>query len=77
MHRFVATVLHPVFFTSNAAKNITIDFDSETGETRLVRSKIITEYLFVKPAKGIAIAGQPEKQVSCFDQLERVELMMI
>ncbi|KAK4452617.1 PvdO [Podospora aff. communis PSN243] len=60
---FVATILHPVFFTSNAAKNITIDCDPATGELRTVRSKIITEYLDVKPAMGDALAGQPRKQV--------------
>ncbi|KAK0616457.1 S-adenosyl-L-methionine-dependent methyltransferase [Immersiella caudata] len=60
---FVATILHPVFFTSNAAKNITVDFDRATGELRVVRSKIITEYLDVKPAMGDALAGQPKKQI--------------
>lgn len=60
---FVATVLHPVFFTSNAAKSISIDFDPETGEQRVVRSKVVTEYLDVKPAKGVAVVGQPEKQI--------------
>ncbi|KAK0644087.1 S-adenosyl-L-methionine-dependent methyltransferase [Cercophora newfieldiana] len=60
---FVATILHPVFFTSNAAKSITIDFDPETGEQRVVRSKVITEYMSVAPAKGVAHIGQPKKQI--------------
>jgi hypothetical protein len=60
---FVATILHPVFFTSNAAKSLTIDFDPETGEKRVVLSKLITEYMDVKPAKGIALQGQPAKQI--------------
>jgi len=62
-NRFVATVLHPVFFTSNAAKSITVDCDPETGEKRVVLGKLVTQYLDVKPAKGVAVVGQPEKQV--------------
>ncbi|KAK0665429.1 S-adenosyl-L-methionine-dependent methyltransferase [Cercophora samala] len=60
---FVATVLHPVFFTSNAAKSISISFDPVTGEQVTTRSKVITEYLNVAPAKGIACPNQPVKQM--------------
>ncbi|KAK4665371.1 hypothetical protein QC763_401280 [Podospora pseudopauciseta] len=59
---FVATVLHPVFFTSNATKSISISFDPATGEQVTTRSKVITEYLDVAPAKGIACPNQPVKQ---------------
>ncbi|CAP61513.1 uncharacterized protein PODANS_4_1280 [Podospora anserina S mat+] len=59
---FVATVLHPVFFTSNATKSISISFDPATGEQVTTRSKVITEYLDVAPAKGIACPSQPVKQ---------------
>ncbi|KAK4173913.1 hypothetical protein QBC36DRAFT_193576, partial [Triangularia setosa] len=60
---FVATVLHPVFFTSNASRSISISFDTETGEQVTTRSKIITEYLDVAPSKGIACPNQLVKQI--------------
>ncbi|KAK1832017.1 ribosomal protein L11 methyltransferase [Podospora conica] len=60
---FVATVLHPVFFTSNASRNIEIKDNPVTGEFEVIRSKVITEYLHVAPYKGIATADQPEKQI--------------
>ncbi|KAK0620588.1 hypothetical protein B0T14DRAFT_497090 [Immersiella caudata] len=60
---FVTTVLRPVFITSNAAKSITIDYDPVMGEKRVVLGKLVTQYLDVKPAKGVAVVGQPEKQV--------------
>ncbi|KAL8397258.1 hypothetical protein RB594_004105 [Gaeumannomyces avenae] len=59
---FVATLLHPVFFTSNAAKNLELKFDEATGDLQVVRTKIIRDYLFVPPMKGIALPGQPVKQ---------------
>ncbi|KAL8365481.1 hypothetical protein RB595_004342 [Gaeumannomyces hyphopodioides] len=62
---FVATLLHPVFFTSNAAKNLELKFDETTGDLQVVRTKIIRDYLFVPPMKGIALPGQPAKQ-PCF-----------
>lgn len=61
--RFVATLLHPVFFTSNATRNIELGFNPSTGECEVVRSKVIKEYMSVPPAMGIAVLGQPEKQV--------------
>jgi hypothetical protein len=61
--RFVATLLHPVFFTSNAARNIEVRFDPVTGECEVIRGKIIREYMSVPPAMGIAVPGQPVKQV--------------
>ncbi|KAK0744634.1 S-adenosyl-L-methionine-dependent methyltransferase [Apiosordaria backusii] len=60
---FVATVLHPVFFTCNPARSISISFDPVTGEQVTTRSKVITEYLDVAPAKGIACPNQPVKQI--------------
>ncbi|KAL7911877.1 S-adenosyl-L-methionine-dependent methyltransferase [Trichoderma velutinum] len=59
---FVATILHPVFFTSTYSRNIEITFDPLTGEQHIIRGKIIKEYLHVKPSKGVFIVGQPEKQ---------------
>lgn len=61
---FVAALLHPVFFTSNASRQIDVRYDPATGECEVVRGKLIKEYMSVPPAMGIAIPGQPEKQVS-------------
>ncbi|KAK4240092.1 ribosomal protein L11 methyltransferase [Achaetomium macrosporum] len=60
---FVATLLHPVFFTSGAAISIEKRFSPVTGEEEITRSKVIKEYMFVPPAKGIAVDGQPAKQL--------------
>ncbi|KAK3291542.1 S-adenosyl-L-methionine-dependent methyltransferase [Chaetomium fimeti] len=60
---FVATVLHPVFFTSNATRSIEVGYSPVTGECEIVRGKLIKEYMSVPPAVGIAIPGQPVKQV--------------
>ncbi|KAL2184849.1 hypothetical protein L209DRAFT_780772 [Thermothelomyces heterothallicus CBS 203.75] len=60
---FVATLLHPVFFTSNATRNIEVRFDPVTGESEIARGKIIREYMSVPPSLGSAVPGQPEKQI--------------
>ncbi|KAK4182451.1 S-adenosyl-L-methionine-dependent methyltransferase [Podospora australis] len=60
---FVATLLHPVFVTSNAAKSVSISFNPETGEQQVIRGRLVTEYLDVPPFKGIAVPGQPVKQM--------------
>ena len=60
----MATILHPVFFTNNAARKIEIGFNRETGDMQVTRSKVITEYLSVAPYKGWALPNQPRKQVS-------------
>ncbi|KAK5653837.1 hypothetical protein OQA88_7997 [Cercophora sp. LCS_1] len=59
---FVASVLHPVFFTSNATRKIELGFNPETGDLEVSRSKVITTYLDVPPARGIACPGQPTLQ---------------
>ncbi|KAH6842318.1 S-adenosyl-L-methionine-dependent methyltransferase [Chaetomium sp. MPI-CAGE-AT-0009] len=60
---FVATVLHPVFVTSNASRNVEVTYSPVTGECEITRSRIIKEYMSVPPAVGIAIPGQPVKQI--------------
>ncbi|KAK4154060.1 ribosomal protein L11 methyltransferase [Chaetomidium leptoderma] len=60
---FVATLLHPVFFTSNATRNFNVGYSPVNGEYEVVRSKVITEYMSVLPAVGIALPGQPVKQI--------------
>ncbi|KAK3375683.1 S-adenosyl-L-methionine-dependent methyltransferase [Lasiosphaeria ovina] len=60
---FVATVLHPVFFTSGVSRNIDLRFDPATGDLDVVRAKVVRDYLFVPPAKGVAFIDQPERQL--------------
>ena len=64
MDRFVATLLHPVFFTSGAARNIEVNFDPVSGDCEVVRSKVVKEYMSVPPAMGIAVPSQSVKSVS-------------
>ncbi|RYP75960.1 hypothetical protein DL771_002032 [Monosporascus sp. 5C6A] len=60
---FVATVLHPVFWTSGAVRNIEIMDDTRTMQPVLVRGKMIRKYLDVPPTRGISLYGQPAPQV--------------
>ncbi|KAK4213897.1 hypothetical protein QBC37DRAFT_343227 [Rhypophila decipiens] len=60
---FIATLLHPLFFTSDASRSVAQHYNQSTGEQETVRSVIVREYLNVPPAKGIALPGQPEKQL--------------
>jgi hypothetical protein len=64
MDSFVATLLHPVFFTSGAARNIEVKFNPVSGECEVVRSKVVKEYMYVPPAMGIAVPSQSVKSVS-------------
>ncbi|KAL3443938.1 S-adenosyl-L-methionine-dependent methyltransferase [Aspergillus insuetus] len=48
---FVATLLHPIFFTSGASRQILVHEDSETGEHSIERSIVMTRYWNVSPAK--------------------------
>ncbi|EHK18169.1 uncharacterized protein TRIVIDRAFT_159901 [Trichoderma virens Gv29-8] len=59
---FIATTLHPVFFTSTYSRQIEVTFDPLTGEQQIIRSKNIKEYLHVKPFKGVFIVGQETAQ---------------
>ena len=62
-------MLHPVFFTSGASKNIQVRYDAATGEQVVERTLVIKEYMDVPPALGIAVPGQPEKQVSVVQRI--------
>ena len=59
----MATLLHPVFSTSGAATSLDVRYDPVTGDRQVVRGKVIREYMSVPPAMGIAVPGQPVKQV--------------
>ncbi|KAH7040015.1 methyltransferase type 11 [Microdochium trichocladiopsis] len=59
---FVATLLHPVFFTSGADRHVQIVEQNEHMGPHVVRSKVITKYLDVPPWRGVFEYGQPEQQ---------------
>lgn len=63
---FVATVLHPVFFTAGVTRQIEIDTNDGTTwhAPKIVLGKVIRQYLDVPPYKGVAGYGQPAQQVS-------------
>ncbi|KAI0425812.1 S-adenosyl-L-methionine-dependent methyltransferase [Xylaria sp. FL1042] len=60
---FVATLLHPVFFTCQARRNIEIVDGGPDGYPEIIRTKTIEKYLEVPPYHGVAIYGQPAQQV--------------
>ncbi|KAI1188408.1 S-adenosyl-L-methionine-dependent methyltransferase [Nemania serpens] len=60
---FVATLSHPVFFTSGAQRNIQIVDSGLKSHPEVIRSKIIEKYLDVPPYHGFALSGQPAKQL--------------
>ena len=63
--RFVGTLLHPAFWTNNSTRQIEIDEDPVTGEYRVIRSRVVRDYMDVKAYKGLAMPGQPTPQVRC------------
>ncbi|KAI0517418.1 S-adenosyl-L-methionine-dependent methyltransferase [Xylaria bambusicola] len=60
---FVATLLHPVFFTCGARRNIQIADGGPDGYPEIIRTKIIEKYLDVPPYHGVALYGQPAQQI--------------
>lgn len=61
---FVATLLHPLFFTSGAARQITVHEDPETGQRVINRSIVMTKYLNIPPARQLLFKGGSESPVS-------------
>ncbi|KAI1120844.1 S-adenosyl-L-methionine-dependent methyltransferase [Nemania abortiva] len=60
---FVATLSHPVFFTSGAQRSIQIVDGGPGGNPMIIRSKTIEKYLDVPPYRGVALNGQPALQL--------------
>ena len=60
---FVATVLHPVFFTSGYTRSIELNDWKYRDKPEITRAKVIREYLDVPPSRGVAQWGQPALQV--------------
>ena len=61
---FVATMLHPVFFTSGATRHVEIEESGQTtNKPPVIRSINIRNYLHVPAWKGVAGYGQPKFQV--------------
>ncbi|KAM0463068.1 hypothetical protein ACHAPV_003194 [Trichoderma viride] len=59
---FVATLLHPAFFTSTHSRNLDIKINPRTGDQEIILSKVVHEYLHVEPCKGVFIVGQETPQ---------------
>ncbi|KAH8123567.1 hypothetical protein FP744_10005897 [Trichoderma asperellum] len=59
---FVATLLHPTFYTAPHSRNLDIKFN-RAGDQEIVLSKVIHEYLNVEPCKGVFIVGQEAPQL--------------
>ncbi|OQE96264.1 hypothetical protein PENNAL_c0001G04666 [Penicillium nalgiovense] len=57
---FVATLLHPLFFTSGAARQIVVHEDPETGRRVVDRSIVLRKYLNVPPARQLVFEGETE-----------------
>ncbi|KAK2761226.1 hypothetical protein FQN54_001748 [Arachnomyces sp. PD_36] len=61
--RFIATLLHPLFFTSGASRLIEVGDDPISGSRQITQSIKVTKYLHVTPAKGVFLDGQPVPQI--------------
>ncbi|KAJ5297840.1 hypothetical protein N7508_008089 [Penicillium antarcticum] len=57
---FVATLLHPLFFTSGAARQVVVREDPGTGQRIVDRSIVVTKYLNVPPARQLVLKGETE-----------------
>ncbi|KAJ5762056.1 uncharacterized protein N7511_005438 [Penicillium nucicola] len=57
---FVATLLHPLFFTTGAARQTTVREDPETGQRSVDRSIVVSKYLNVPPARQLVLKGDTE-----------------
>ena len=61
----MATILHPVFFTSNAARKIEIEFGRETGEMQVSLSKVIKDCFLCRPTRaGQFLVSQESRWVA-------------
>ncbi|KAE8374204.1 S-adenosyl-L-methionine-dependent methyltransferase [Aspergillus bertholletiae] len=57
---FVATVLHPLFFTSGAKRQTTVHEDPETGQRIVDRSIVLSQYQNVAPARQLLFSDDSE-----------------
>ncbi|KAE8361140.1 S-adenosyl-L-methionine-dependent methyltransferase [Aspergillus caelatus] len=57
---FVATVLHPLFFTSGARRQITVHEDPVTGQRVIDRSILLSQYQNVAPARQLLFSNDSE-----------------
>ncbi|KAK8087139.1 hypothetical protein PG994_002113 [Apiospora phragmitis] len=63
---FVATMLHPVFFTSGFTRSIELKDRNSLDKPEITRAKVIREYLDVPPSHAVAQWGQPTLQKVTF-----------
>ncbi|OGM48948.1 hypothetical protein ABOM_003194 [Aspergillus bombycis] len=59
---FIATVLHPLFFTSGAKRQITVHEDPVTGQRVIDRSILLSQYQNVAPARQLLFSSDSEHQ---------------
>ena len=59
-YSFVATVLHPLFFTSGARRQITVHEDPVTGQRIIDRSILLSQYQNVAPARQLLFSNDSE-----------------
>lgn len=64
---FVATVLHPVFMTSDYSRDLRYRFDAETGGQTLESGKTIFGYMDVPPVKSVIFSGHETSFVRTID----------
>jgi len=64
--RFVASVCHPVFFSSGASRHMEVGENQTTGRLEATHSMNISRYLHIPPTKGEALPGQPCVQVRTY-----------
>ncbi|KAF7596127.1 hypothetical protein BBP40_003389 [Aspergillus hancockii] len=57
---FVATVLHPLFFTSGAKRQITVHEDPITGQRNIDRTIVLSQYQNVAPARQLLFSGNED-----------------
>ncbi|KAK4931508.1 hypothetical protein LTR66_016045, partial [Elasticomyces elasticus] len=55
---FVATMLHPLFFTSGAARQISIREDPNTGQRIVDRSIVMSKYSSAASARQLVLEGE-------------------
>lgn len=56
-------MLHPLFFTSGAARQVMVREDPATGQRIVDRSIVLSKYMNVPPARQLVLEGASESPV--------------
>ena len=73
--RFVATLLHPVFATAYASREIRMVEDPDTGGMEAVRSFNVRGYLDMRPVMGVAVEEQEVPHVGVMFHTSRASFI--